>query len=73
MTNFEFYKDRIKELCTVNFARDKDGNLHNCWDIECEDCTFKSNGNCSAKVVDFLYAEHKEAPKLTKKERKTVL
>lgn len=75
MTNFEFYKDRIKELGTFNFALDKNDKLHNCWDINCHDCIFSDynnkdkGGKCGERCVDFLYAEHREKHKLTKKER----
>lgn len=69
MTNFEFYKDKIMKIGTVDIAVDNEGNVYQCCDIDCSDCLFDCYGSCEKKQMEFLYAEHKEVPKLTKKER----
>ena len=71
-TNFEFYKDEILEIAN----KDDDfgvvnGKIVNCCAIECEKCLFRiCSGLCSTiSKINWLYAEHIEQPKLTKRER----
>lgn len=73
MTNFEFYKDKILEIGTVDdIALTDDGELHNCSHMSfCSDCEF-DKGDCEIVKTKWLYMEHVEKPKppkLTKKER----
>ena len=71
MTNFEYYKKEILELTNKDmaFMIDKNGKIGNCDTChDCKTCLFDSN-TCNAKVIKWLYEEHKEQPKLTKKER----
>ena len=69
MTNFEFYESEIlgiisggKDLGVIN---DKPGA---CSYHSCDECKFKRT-QCSKEVIKWLYEEHEETPKLTKKER----
>ena len=67
MTNFEFYKD---ELLAIN----KDGSEValvkgkpvKCDSIVCCQCDFKSF-RCGVDLIEWLYAEHVEMPKINKK------
>lgn len=71
MTNFEFYKEKIMEISVGKLAINKHTNeIRSCAGLSCYDCSFyrKSEG-CNRLLTEFLYAEHKEQPKLTKKER----
>ena len=69
MTNFEYYKEEILNIINEN---EDFGLLNNkptpCVHIGCEECDL-DQGRCSKDVFKWLYAEHKEQPKLTKKER----
>ena len=61
MTNFEAYKSRILELGTINIGVDTKGRMYNCWDMKCFECLFSSpDCACGERVVEFLYAPHKE-------------
>lgn len=70
-TNFEFYKNNLKE----NFAR---WNTETC-DVEaiekaigfkiCEGCHEVGCSACILNAIEWLSSEHIEAPKLTKRER----
>lgn len=71
-TNFEVYKDKILEIAN----KDDDfgvvnGEVGSCVASKCEKCLFRiCNGICSTvSKIQWLYAEHIEAPKLTKRER----
>ena len=72
MTNFEYYKEEILEITSRD---EKFGLFHNkvqaCYQTNCSECLFKDGdtGYCQKKLYEWLYAEHKEQPKLTKKER----
>ncbi len=71
MTNFEYYKEEILELTNNDqaFMVYKNGKIGNCDEChDCKKCLFDSN-SCNAKAIKWLYAEHVEKPKLTKKER----
>lgn len=71
MTNFEYYKKEILELTNNDqaFMVYKNGKIGNCDKChDCKKCLFDSN-SCNAKATKWLYEEHKEQPKLTKKER----
>ena len=68
-TNFEFYKDTIleiignrMEIATVN------NRPVPCEETNCDACGFR-NGCGECDIVQWLYAEHVEHPKLTKRER----
>lgn len=67
-TNFEFYKDEILEITRtgVRIAM-VEGKLRSCAGLGCDDCDFGCE--CMEKTFEWLYAEHIEAPKLTKRER----
>ena len=69
-TNFEFYKDEILGYVEeyASFPAFVNGKLVTCVSGDCQQCIFRSP-NCFAKRVEWLYAEHIEAPKLTKRER----
>lgn len=69
-TNFEFYKDMILEFARKHrsFPTVINGKVCECSVENCIRCFFNSP-NCFAKKVEWLYAEHIEQPKLTKRER----
>lgn len=69
-TNFEFYKDEILGYVEeyASFPAFINGKLVTCISGDCQQCIFRSP-NCFAKRVEWLYAEHIEPPKLTKRER----
>lgn len=70
MTNFEFYKEQLKEIGSIDFGMTKDGTVKHCYKMDCSDCKFYSPiEDCAVMELEFLYAEHKKQPKLTKKER----
>lgn len=68
MTNFEYWKDRILEIIRSesSFAL-FNGEPVRCRNLQCDVCGF--SGHCTRKKFKWLYAEHVERPKLTKKER----
>lgn len=71
MKNFEFFEKEIKsifdlggELAVIN------GKPMACSEAKCKDCLLKDNPSafCSEKsMVNWLYQEHVEAPKINKK------
>ena len=69
MTNFEYYKEEILKL--VDDYQDF-GIFNNkpvaCQRLNCDECQLDKE-NCTKGLFDWLYAEHVEQPKLTKKER----
>lgn len=71
MTNFEYYKDEIKNYIAdmAIFAISK-GKLVDCDDIECGHCGINTltYSPCEIGRIKWLYEEHKETPKLTAKE-----
>ena len=71
-TNFEYYKDEILEIAN----KDDDfgvvnGEVGACCASKCDKCLFYiCDGLCSSvSKIQWLYAEHIEQPKLTKRER----
>lgn len=70
MTNFEYYKEEILEIInkgnSLGVCKNKPVN---CNSIECSECVSSDGSGCDRGVYKWLYAEHKEQPKLTKKER----
>ena len=70
-TNFEFYKDEILEIVENGSVAVDYGEPIACSDASCANCLFNSNGGCyqHRMLFNWLYAEHIEAPKLTKRER----
>ena len=72
MTNFEYYKE---EILAITSRDEKFGLVNNkvqaCYQTNCSECLFKDGdtGYCQKKLYNWLYEEHKEQPKLTKKER----
>lgn len=67
-TNFEFYKDEILEITQKdkNFAK-INGKMVPCYTADCWRCDF--GDRCLENKYEWLYAEHIEPPKLTKRER----
>ena len=71
MTNFEYWKDRILEINEDAVIAIINGKPCNCSVEECGDCDiFLKGKTCRQKFVEWLYSEHEEKPKLTKRERK---
>lgn len=73
MTNIEYWKDRILEIVkSGDVLALKNGNPTGCYHTICENCNFyngKTHG-CNVNRIAWLYSEHEEKPKLTKRERK---
>ena len=69
-TNFEFYKDDIQKCLSENNIAIKNNKPVKCVG-DCNSCIRDSGiGICMDKpLFEWLYAEHIEAPKLTKRER----
>ena len=73
MTNFEYYKEEIATILNNGHTP----MLHNgipgsCNECDCLDnsiCDLYDETDCSAAFLKWLYAEHIEKPKLTKKEK----
>lgn len=74
MTNFEFYKDKITEI----LKKGSTPMVHNgipsgsCEECDCSisgTCDLYDTSDCTAALLKWLYEEHIEQPKLTKKER----
>lgn len=72
-TNFEFFKDEILKnnvgILGFGFIN---GKICRCSKISCKDCEFGKGDKdlvCNERKFEWLYAEHIEAPKLTKRER----
>ena len=71
MTNFEYWKDRILEITNGNDPIAlENGEPIVCGTTVCERCSFYSGLRCSTERIKWLYSEHEEKPKLTKRERK---
>ena len=75
MKNFEFYKDEILNVmksesnAVFNLTVNK-GKISCCSTTSCGDCKFYPPGEqCNVRVLEYLFEEHIERPKLTKKER----
>ena len=76
MTNFEYWKDKILEIneenenvAIINGKPVKCSSVKKCESGECELYT-NFIKNCRQNFVEWLYSEHEEKPKLTKRERK---
>lgn len=76
MTNFEYWKDKILEIneenenvAIINGKPVKCSSVKKCGSGECELYT-NFIKNCRQNFVEWLYSEHEEKPKLTKRERK---
>lgn len=70
-TNFEFYKDEILKIAKDTNScptLTKNGTLAGCSAIPCNLCAFHA-AHCPLERFEWLYAEHIEQPKLTKRER----
>lgn len=69
-TNFEFYKDEILKCLSKNSVAIKNNKPVKC-DGRCNSCIRNNEiGECIDKpLFEWLYAEHIEPPKLTKRER----
>lgn len=67
MTNYEFYKEEILQMC-------REGDGVRVFALANPNKLYKHNGNpccsCSCELLEWLYAEHVKNPKLTKQERK---
>lgn len=71
MTNFEYWKDKILEITNGNDPIAlENGEPIVCGATVCERCSFYSGLRCSTERIKWLYSEHEENPKLTKRERK---
>lgn len=72
-TNFEFYKDQILKINnTHDHVAVENGKPISCNGIHCSQCELSEHPtgmDCQMKLIEWLYAEHIEAPKLTKRER----
>ena len=68
-TNFEFQKDDILKITSKNKrVAIKGEKIVECYDLgSCAQCYF--HGGCEKNHFQWLYEEHIEAPKLTKRER----
>ena len=73
MTNFEYWKDKILKI------NNEDGDIaiikgipsRCCSAKKCYYCDLSLKGNsCRQQLIEWLYSEHEEEPKLTKRERK---
>jgi hypothetical protein len=72
MTNFEYYKDEILEIVNndESLAVYKNSSKPvKCGSITCKECISSNIDDCEKGIYNWLYAEHIEKPKLTKKER----
>lgn len=71
MTNFEYYKDEIKNYIDdmANFTVIK-GEIMDCGDVRCDHCEINDStySPCEIGRIKWLYEEHKETPRLTAKE-----
>ena len=72
-TNFEFYKDEILEIVKKRTCFGvANGEVKSCDEIGCtEQCIFHEGKHFCLlySIIEWLYAEHVEQPKLTKRER----
>lgn len=71
-TNFEFYKDQILEIAKIGSLAVCNDKPVSCGEIQCTCCLFKRDEYGCAQgreLFEWLYAEHIEAPKLTKRGR----
>lgn len=71
MTNFEYYKEAIMEIVSHGYdiaVAVLDDNPIACAKVDCTDCQL-NHGRCHLNLIKWLYEEHKEPHKLTKKER----
>ena len=71
-TNFEFYKDQILEIAKIGSLAVCNDKPVSCGEIQCTGCLFKRDEYGCAQgreLFEWLYAEHIEKPKLTKRER----
>ena len=71
-TNFEFYKDEILKIVNTGASFGMlNGKLKSCMNISCNQCAFGKSPGCTCVTLQtkWLYAEHIEQPKLTKRER----
>lgn len=73
VTNFEFYKDVILKINdTYDRVAVKNGKPVSCNGTDCSQCELSEHPtgmDCQMKLIEWLYAEHIEQPKLTKRER----
>ena len=70
MTNFEYYKEEILEIINNGDSLGVcKGKPVKCTSIECSECISSDGQGCDKGIYPWLYAEHTEQPKLTKKER----
>ena len=72
-TNFEFYKDEILKITATDSAiAVVDNNPVECGATKCQNCDLFGGivgVHCRGMFIKWLYAEHIEQPKLTKRER----
>lgn len=71
-TNFEFYKDQILEIAKRGSLAVCNDKPVSCGEIQCTGCLFKRDEYGCAQgreLFEWLYAEHVDQPKLTKRER----
>lgn len=71
-TNFEFYKDQILGIAKRGSLAVCNDEPVSCGEIQCTGCLFeREEYGCAQgrELFEWLYAEHIEQPKLTKRER----
>lgn len=72
-TNFEFYKDEILKINdTYDHVAVENGKPISCNAMYCPRCELREHPagmDCQMKLIEWLYEEHIEPPKLTKRER----
>ena len=69
MTNFEFWKNEILRICREyeSIPAIVKGRPIPCSDVKCDNCDIYAA--CEINIIEWLYDEHVEYPKLTKRER----
>lgn len=75
MTNFEYWKDRILEITEHDGLAVYSDKPLPCKEVNCSLCisnvdTADTDVGCERHIIKWLYSEHEEKPKLTKRERK---
>ena len=74
MTNFEYYKEEILKISNKGHTPMLHNGIPNgsCEECDCSisgTCDLYNTSDCTAALLKWLYEEHIDKPKLTKKER----
>lgn len=68
MRNFEFYEEEILKIAADGSSvACVEGKPAACDSILCSQCDFTEECRCGAELIEWLYAEHVEKPKISKK------